>query len=175
MKNIKVGDNVKIKLNKGYFWAGLDVGDVGEVVEVAENGDIHLVINDLGQDVEAELVDTYLEIIQDSIPKPIDFTKAQVFDPPVLLEVSDDPDFPKERTHKRLVFAVYPKFNAPIRATESSAEGSISSWLYAREIKEDAFEEFYKKENPLMKHGTFKEEFRKVWEAGVKHGKENKE
>lgn len=174
MKNIKVGDNVKIKLNKGYFWAGLDVGDVGEVVEVAENGDIHLVINDLGQDVEAELVDTYLEIIQDSIPKPIDFTKAQVFDPPILLAVSDYPDFPKERTCKELVFAVYPKFDAPIRTTSDIFDQPVSAYLYAREIKEDAFEEFWENEFNWNGFTILKKQIKIAWEAGVKHGKENK-
>lgn len=119
-------------------------------------------------------IDTY-SACEVEIEDPIDFSEARVFDPPVLLEVSDYTDFPEEGTHKRLVWAIYPEFDAPIRATGSSVKCSVSSWLYAREIKEDAFEEFYNDKYSETDLNTVKTALKAFWEAGVKHGKENKE
>lgn len=78
----------------------------------------------------------------------IDFTKAQVFDPPVEMIVSDYKDF--KHQYKRHVFCIYPGLQFPILTVD--ATGKVKFWSYAKEITDTA--------------ETVLKDFISVWEDG---------
>jgi hypothetical protein len=67
-------------------------------------------------------------------PKTIDKTKAQIFDPPVEMLVSDYEDF--KHVKKRKVFCIYPENEFPILSLNNA--GKICFHLYAKEITDTA-------------------------------------
>lgn len=91
--------------------------------------------------------------------KKIDLDKAQVFDPPVKMLVSDDPGFPKDATIKAEVFCIYPLLKFPIKTIDCN--GGMLSHGYAKLIEEqdDEFEEAW---NDIFQEAC-KKVARKIW------------
>jgi hypothetical protein len=73
----------------------------------------------------------------------IDLNKAQVFDPPIKMLVSDDPDFPENESFVENVYCIYPKLYYPIKTLFQ--EGT-ASYKYAKPIptETDDFEKMFK-------------------------------